>query len=86
MAEYVLTLDDTPEEVAQQLIAEAGEGREGDVVWTPRANVPHGGVFTAPDEVAEAVLKSRTAAKAKAVKAQAKADAKAEEGAAGEDA
>lgn len=59
MAEYVLAEDDNQEEVVRQLLKEADDPSA--VAWSPRPDVPHGGVYVVPDPVAEKVLAARRA-------------------------
>lgn len=52
MAEIVLGADDNPAEVAQALLELAGEQPDR-VMWAPRPDVPRGGVYVVPDEIAD---------------------------------
>lgn len=61
MAEVKIGEDETPESVAQELLAQAEHPDH--VVWTPRANTLHGGVFTVPDEKKD-LIERRKAARA----------------------
>ena len=59
MAEYVLSDDDTKEEIAQMLLEHAGEDRAGEIEWRPRPDRPHGGVFYVPDDLADGLTSDR---------------------------
>jgi hypothetical protein len=59
MAEYVLSKDDSQEEIAQMLIEHAGEERAGEIEWRPRPDRPQGGVFYVPDDLADGLTSDR---------------------------
>lgn len=61
MAEYVLSKDDSQEEIAQMLLEHAGEERAGEIEWRPRPDRPQGGVFYVPDDLAEGLTSDRLA-------------------------
>lgn len=52
MAEIVIAADDDLPEVAQALLDLAGD-QPDQVMWAPRPDVPHGGVYVVPDELGE---------------------------------
>lgn len=55
MAEYVLGPDDNQQDVARRLMEHAGPERAHEIAWYPRPNVPGGGVFSMPDDLADGV-------------------------------
>jgi hypothetical protein len=63
MAEYVLGADENRGEVARRLLAQAGD-RADQVTWIPRADVPGGGVYLIPDDMAEQASAATATAKA----------------------
>jgi hypothetical protein len=64
VAEIVIQADDDQGQVARDLLGKAGDSPER-VVWTPRPNVPHGGVYVVDeglaDEYRQLVLQRREA-------------------------
>jgi hypothetical protein len=77
MAEVVIGPDETPTTVAQELLAQAEHPDH--VVWTPRSNTPHGGVFTVPDDKIEDLVSRRENARQASEQAtQARLDAASE--------
>lgn len=59
MPEYVMGVDEDRATVARRLLTQAGE-RADQVTWQPRADVPGGGVFLLPDDVADEVGRQAT--------------------------
>lgn len=59
MAEYVMGPDDKQDEVARDLMEHAGPDRAHEIAWNPRPNVPGGGVFVMPDDLAEGYSSDR---------------------------
>lgn len=59
MSEYVLGVDENPEQTVRELLAHADD--PASVVWSPRPDVPHGGVYVIPDALSEKVLAARQA-------------------------
>lgn len=59
MAEYVMGPDDNQQEVAQRLMEHAGPERAHEIAWYPRPNVPGGGVFSMPDDLASGFTSGR---------------------------
>lgn len=51
MAEVVLGAEDSQQDVVRALLDLVDN--PDDVVWHPRPDVPHGGVYAVPDEVAD---------------------------------
>lgn len=68
MAEYVLAEGDDLEKVVQGLLADADD--PNDVVWSPRPNTPHGGVYVVPDALAEKAVAARKARETQAETAE----------------
>jgi|1185.fasta_scaffold86843_1 hypothetical protein len=62
MAEIIIGDDETPPQVARELLAQAEHPDH--VVWTPRSNTPHGGVFIVPDDKASDLVARRENARA----------------------
>jgi hypothetical protein len=58
MAEYVLGPGEDQATVSRQLQEHAGE-RANEVQWSPRPNVPGGGVFVMPDDMADGLTSDR---------------------------
>lgn len=58
MAEYVLSDDDSKEEIAKMLLEHAGD-RSGEIEWRPRPDRPQGGVFHVPDDLADGLTSDR---------------------------
>jgi hypothetical protein len=77
MAEYVLHEDDDQQEVVRELLAKTDH--PGQVTWSPRPDVPHGGVYVVPEDLATEVLASRKAAREAQVQRIADAQAAADE-------
>lgn len=67
MAEIIVKDDETPQDVARELLDQAEHPDH--VVWTPRSNTPHGGVFTVPDDKVEELASRRQAAREASQKA-----------------
>jgi hypothetical protein len=59
MAEYVMGPDDNQADVARDLMRHAGDERAHEIQWSPRPNVPGGGVFSMPDDLAEGYSSDR---------------------------
>jgi hypothetical protein len=51
--------DDNQADVARDLMDHAGENRAHEIQWSPRPNVPGGGVFTMPDDLADGYTSDR---------------------------
>lgn len=60
MAEVIIRDDETQQQVARELLDQAEH--PDDVVWAPRSNTPHGGVFIVPDDKVDELVARRTAA------------------------
>lgn len=58
MAEYVLSKDDSREEIAKMLLEHAGD-RAGEIEWRPRPDRAQGGVFYVPDDLADGLTSDR---------------------------
>lgn len=61
MAEVYIGEDESKEQVARELLDQAEHPDH--VVWTPRSNTAHGGVFTVPDDKAEELIARRVRAR-----------------------
>lgn len=59
MAEYVMGRDDDQAEVSRSLLEHAGPERAAQIEWRPRPNVPGGGVFVMPDDLADGYTSDR---------------------------
>ena len=59
MAEYVMGPDDDQQDVARKLHEHAGPDRAHEIAWYPRPDVPGGGVFSMPDDLADGFTSSR---------------------------
>ena len=60
MPEYVMGEDEDRSAVARRLINQVGPERADQVVWQPKADVPGGGVFLVPDDVADQIGRDAT--------------------------
>lgn len=60
MADIIIGPDESKEQVARELLDQAEHPDH--VIWRPRSNTPHGGVFEVPDDEVEALVARREAA------------------------
>lgn len=74
MAEIILGADDDATAVVQALLALAGD-QPDQVAWSPRPDVPQGGVYVVPDELAAAFSGGGPTGRGKRAKAAAAAEA-----------